>query len=77
MKRPALRSEYVLCVKTRGHAGSLERRKVYRRLDDGRASRHGLVRVIDESGQDYLYPSRYFVSIAVPKAARRALCDTR
>jgi hypothetical protein len=77
MKRSALRSEYVLCVKNRGHAASLERRKVYRRLDDARASRHGLIRVIDESGQDYLYPSSYFVSIAVPKTARRALAHTR
>ena len=67
------RTRYVLCVKNRGHAASLERKKVYRRLNDIRASRHGLIRVIDESGQDYLYPSSYFVSIAVPKIARRAL----
>ena len=71
------RSRYVLCVKNRGYAASLERRKVYRRLNDARASRHGLIRVVDESGQDYLYPSSYFVSIAVPKTARRALAHTR
>lgn len=71
------RSRYVLCVKNRGYAASLERKKVYRRLDDARASRHGLIRVVDESGQDYLYPSSYFVSIAVPETARRALTRTR
>ena len=48
-------------------------REVYRRLDDGRAARHGLIRVVDESGEDYLYPSSYFVSIALPKPAQRAL----
>jgi hypothetical protein len=71
------RSRYVLCVKNRGYAASLERRKIYRRLNDLRASRHGLIRVVDESGQDYLYPSSYFVSIAVPKPARRALSHAR
>lgn len=71
------RARYVLCVKNRGYAASLERKKVYRRLDDARASRHGLIRVVDESGQDYLYPGSYFVSIAVPETARRALAHTR
>jgi hypothetical protein len=71
------RSRYVLCVRNRGYAASLERRKIYRRLNDPRAGRHGLIRVVDESGQDYLYPSNYFVSIGVPKTARRALTDTR
>jgi len=49
-------------VKNRGYAAALERRKVYRRINDARASRHG-----------YLYPGDYFVAIAVPKTARRAL----
>jgi len=71
------RSRYVLCVKNRGYAASLARRKIYRRLNDARAARHGLIRVVDESGQDYLYPTGYFVSIAGPKPARRALSDAR
>ena len=71
------RPRYVLCVKNRGYAASLERRKIYRRLNDPRAGRHDLIRVVDESGQDYLYPSNYFVSIAVSKTARRALTHTR
>jgi hypothetical protein len=70
-------SRYVLCVKNLGYAASLERRKIYRRLNDLRASRHGLIRVVDESGQDHLYPSSYFVSIAVPKPARHALSHAR
>jgi hypothetical protein len=71
------RSRYVLCVRNRGYAASLERRKIYRKLDDARAGKHGLIRVVDESGQDYLYPRSYFVSIAVPKTARRALAHAR
>ena len=71
------RPRYVLCVKNRGYAASLERKKIYRRLDDARASRHGLIRVVDESGQDYLYPASYFAAIAVPEMARRALAHTR
>jgi hypothetical protein len=60
-------------VRNRGYTASLERRKIYRRLSDARAARHDLVRVVDESGEDYLYPSAYFVPIAVPKSARRAV----
>jgi len=60
-------------VKNRGYAAALELRKVYRRINDARASRHGVIRVVDESGQDYLYPGDYFVAIAVPTTARRAL----
>ena len=71
------RPRYVLCVTNRGYAASLERKKIYRRLDDAGASRHGLIRVVDESGRDYLYPASYFVAIVVPEMARRALTRTR
>lgn len=67
-----LRSRYVLCVRTQGYAASLQRRKIYRRLNDVRAARHGLIRVVDESGQGYLYPRDCFISITVPKTARGA-----
>lgn len=64
----AQNSRYVLCVKNRGYAASLEVRKVYRLKPDAEALGHGLLRVIDESGEDYLYPAKYFVRIEVPKA---------
>ena len=51
----------VLCVSDQGYAFSLELGKVYRQIPDEAGSRHGLVRVIDESGEDYLYPGEYFV----------------
>ena len=62
---------YVVCVDNSGYPASLEPRKIYQRLPDLRAERDGLVRVIDESGEDYLYPSRFFVPIAVPEEVEK------
>jgi hypothetical protein len=63
---------FVLCINNRGYAASLERRKVYRSIGDPGAEKHGMVRVVDESGEDYLFPARLFVPIAVPRAAAKA-----
>jgi len=60
-----------LCVQNRGFKGSLEVRKLYRVLPDPEAADHGLVRIIDESGEDYLYPERFFTSVSIPQTARR------
>ncbi len=65
-------NRFVVCVDNAGYPASLELRKVYVRLDDPGAQKHGYVRVIDESGEDYLYPSELFVPINVPKAALSA-----
>ena len=64
-------NRYVLCVSNRGFAASLEVRKVYRARPDPEGQKHGLLRVIDESGEDYLYPERLFVPIEVPSVATR------
>lgn len=64
---------YVLCVKNDGYPSSLDVRKIYRALRDPDAEKHGQIRVIDESGSDYLFSSRYFVRLPMPAAARRAL----
>jgi hypothetical protein len=53
----------------------LEVRKVYRGLPDSVAVSRGSVRVIDESGEDYLYPSDYFVAIELPQAAARVFVE--
>jgi len=66
-------ARFVLCVRNRDYPASLELRKVYRLLKDELASKHGQVRVIDESGEDYLYPEGYFVPIKLPQAAERAV----
>jgi hypothetical protein len=64
--------EFVLCMKDSGYPESLEVRKVYRVVPDADALSHGLIRVVDESGEDYLYPKDFFVPIEVPAAARPA-----
>lgn len=73
MKEPE--SPYVVCIDNSGYPASLELRKIYQRLPDLRAEEDGFVRVVDESGEDYLYPSRFFVSIAVPEAVERVFAD--
>ncbi len=52
---------------------SLELRKVYRVLADATAERHHLLRIIDESGEDYVYPEVFFMPIEAPKALEKAL----
>jgi len=63
----------VICVDNSGYEVSLERRKIYVSIPDAAASRKGLVRVIDESGDDYLYPQERFVSATLPASVRRAV----
>ena len=76
MAPPAKASRYALCVRNRGYAASLEVRKVCRLKPDAEALTHGLLRVIDESGEDYLYPAKYFVPIEVPRAAAAAFAPS-
>ena len=65
--------QFVLCVKNDAYPVSLEVRKVYRTLLDPAASVKGLVRVVDESGDDYLYPADNFIAVDLPQAAVDAL----
>ncbi len=65
--------QLVICVRNDGYPASLEVRKIYKMLPDTLASEHGLVRVIDESGEDYLYPSDFFLSVELPQPVREAL----
>ena len=65
-------ADFALCVKDGGYPESLEVRKVYRVVPDAEAIGHGLIRVVDESGEDYLYPEDLFVPIELPAAARPA-----
>ena len=67
------RPRFAICVDNSEYPASLELHKVYRVLPDEDATRDGDVRVIDESGEDYLYPAEYFVVIEVPHETARAL----
>lgn len=66
-------ARFALCVRNKDYAASLELRKVYQVLDDGQAAKLRQLRVIDESGEDYLYPEEYFVPIKLPQSAERAM----
>ncbi len=63
----------VVCVNNDGYSASLEQRKIYVALRDLNAERHGLLRVIDKSGDDYLFPKTFFRPIALPTAVKKAV----
>jgi len=65
--------QLVVCIDNRDYRASLEPRKIYVVLRDAPAEKHGLLRVIDESGEDYLYPKALFRAIALPQAVRKAV----
>ena len=65
--------QLVVCVDNDGYPAALETRKIYVAVRDIAAEKHGLLRIVDESGEDYLYPKALFRSIALPQAVRRAV----
>ncbi len=68
-------AEFAVCLKNDGYAASLEH-KIYRILPDPEAEKDGDLRIVDESGQDYLYPKDWFVLIDVPEAVEDSLLRT-
>jgi len=66
-------NKYAVCVKNTGFEASLELRKLYPVLDDLEAEANDLIRVVDESGDDYLYPDRLFQRLTLPAEVQRAL----
>jgi hypothetical protein len=73
LKNKTGNSRFVVCVKNRGFAASLELRKVYRVVPDPAAEGHRLMRVVDESGEDYLFPETCFMTIELPAPVARAI----
>ncbi len=67
------RHRYYVCINNEGYTVSLELRKIYEALPDPVAERHEQLRIIDESGEDYLYPAECFVVISLSQAVRQAL----
>ncbi len=63
---------FVLCIENKD-CEDLEIRKIYQVLADDEAAKDGYLRVIDESGEDYLYPTSYFITIELPREAQEAL----
>ena len=58
---------FVVCINNSGYPASLDLHKIYRVLPDEEAAREGDLRVVDESGEDYLYPAAWFVPVEVPR----------
>jgi hypothetical protein len=70
---PHQSAQLVVCVNIDGYPASLETRKIYVALEDADAAKHGLLRIVDESGADYLYPQTLFRSIKLPAAIKEAV----
>jgi hypothetical protein len=73
LKQP---SHFVVCLNNEGYKASLEVGKLYRFIPDKQASAHGLIRVVDESGEDYAFSADRFHSIDVPPTVESALLAT-
>ena len=69
----AFTSKYVFCVDSTEYPVALELHKVYRVLPDKDVLQDGDLRIIDESGEDYLYPARYFLPVDLPRNVVRAM----
>lgn len=70
MKQP---TQFVLCLDNQGNEASLIRGKVYAMVPDDAAAKDDLLRVVDESGEDYLFTKSQFVAVRFPQAIRRKL----
>ena len=75
MRKRLLENQFSLCIKNDA-CEDLEKGKFYQILPDVKASQEGYLRVIDESGEDYLYPESYFVFVELPRKAQEALAAT-
>ncbi len=73
MKKPRTSPEFVVCIDNAGYPASLELHKICRVVPDADAAADGDIRIIDESGEDYLYPVSRFSPIKVPAAVQKSL----
>ena len=73
--KPRRRSgaRFVVCIENTAYPASLELHKIYRALPDEDAAREGDLRIVDESGEDYLYPAEWFAAINLPRRVKTSL----
>ena len=76
MAHAETKTQFALCIRN-DDCDDLERRKTYQVLRDKEAAKEGYLRVVDESGEDYLYPAGYFVLVDLPHEAQDALAASR
>ncbi len=67
MRRQITTGHYVVCLTNRGYRASLIVRKIYQTIPDPEAATRGLLRIVDESGEDYLFPEALFAAIEIPR----------
>ena len=72
MKEEQTEMMFALCIENKD-CEDLEKRKIYQILPDEPAAKEGYLRVVDESGEDYLYPDSYFIPLKLPRKAQDAL----
>ena len=70
-------SRFVVCIKNSGYLASLKLRKLYEVVDDPEAEADEMSRIIDDSGEDYLYPAQMFLAAPLPASVEKALLETR
>jgi hypothetical protein len=70
-RKPAYK--FAVCIGNEDYPASLEMHKIYRVLPDEDAAVDGDIRVVDESGEDYLYPAEYFILVELPSAVEKSL----
>jgi hypothetical protein len=66
---------FAVCIRNEDHEESLELKKIYELLEDPRAEEHDMIRVIDEEGEDYLYPRAWFLLIELPDRIEQAILE--
>jgi hypothetical protein len=76
MKNNQKKILFVLCIENKD-CDDLEKRKVYQVMQDDKAAEEGYLRIVDESGEDYLYPESYFISVELPRKVQNALRISR
>jgi hypothetical protein len=66
---------FAVCIRNDDYEESLELRKIYEVLDDSVGAKHGMARIIDEEGEDYLYPADWFLPIELPQNVKEAIVE--
>jgi hypothetical protein len=70
-----VKHKFLLCVNNASYEASLELRKLYEKIPDKEAERHGQVRIIDESGEDYIYPADYFAPVRLLEETKNKILE--
>ena len=71
----ATQKQFAVCIRNDEHEASLELRKIYEVLEDADGAAHQMIRVVDEEGEDYLYPAAWFLPIELPSNVEQAIVE--